>query len=335
MAVTLSELANVLNLNAKDIKVDHHVYGEVKSINSDKTYEVALNGSDTTTRCARLAGAKIGDTVLVTILANGYAVVTSTVGGDTDAADALEIAGDTAQHVWVTETGDDTGLHITEITKEDFLVDPDNGGGNLLAKTDGLYMRDGLTKLAEFKPSDVKIISMDDPVAATYLEFSPRNVKWVHDPAFVPSQIIPEETITTPLRIAYINKGLLDGYYTDVIEVEIASIEYKEANRTLFNIGIGSETPSGVSGVVLIGRGLSAGSDNQVILGKNNKQDANNKYAFIIGNGRSVALMSNAFAVAWDGETSIALDVSATTGTTDGDLYAALTTLGWATDVIE
>ena len=117
MAVTLSELANALNLNAKDIKVDHHVYGEVKSINADKTYEVALNGSDTTTRCARLAGAKIGDTVLVTILANGYAVVTSTVGGDTDAADALEIAGDTAQHVWVTETGDDTGVHVTEVTK--------------------------------------------------------------------------------------------------------------------------------------------------------------------------------------------------------------------------
>lgn len=74
---------------------DRHVYGEVKAINEDGTYEVALGGGDAgTVKCARLVGAKVGDVVLVTILANGYAVVTQTVGGDTDAFDAAKTATD-------------------------------------------------------------------------------------------------------------------------------------------------------------------------------------------------------------------------------------------------
>ena len=92
MKPTLEELSETLELNKADGKHDRAVYGEVKQINSDKTYQVSLNGSDTTVKCARLSGAKVGDTVMVELLANGYAVVTGTVGGDTDASDAQESA---------------------------------------------------------------------------------------------------------------------------------------------------------------------------------------------------------------------------------------------------
>ena len=92
--VTLQEISEALNLDPKQIKQDFSTYGEVKSINPDKTYQVSLNGSDTTVKCARLTGAKVGDVVLVTVLKNGYAVVTGCVGGDTDAADAKEVADD-------------------------------------------------------------------------------------------------------------------------------------------------------------------------------------------------------------------------------------------------
>jgi len=88
MRPTLEELSETLELNKADGKHDRAVYGEVKQINSDQTYQVSLNGSDTTVKCARLSGAKVGDTVMVELLANGYAVVTGTVGGDTDASDA-------------------------------------------------------------------------------------------------------------------------------------------------------------------------------------------------------------------------------------------------------
>ena len=58
------------------------------------------------------------------------------------------------------------------------------------------------------------------------------------------------------------------------------------------------------------------------------------KYAFIVGNGTSDSARSNAIAFTWDGDTELALDTSAASGTTDGNLYAAITTLGWQSEVI-
>lgn len=67
-----------------------------------------------------------------------------------NASNALQIAEDTNQYFWHTETGTDTGAHITEIPKEDFIDDPANGGGNLLARSNGIAVRDGLAELAVF-----------------------------------------------------------------------------------------------------------------------------------------------------------------------------------------
>lgn len=88
-SATLEDIIKALALDEKKAKSDTHSYGEVKSINQDGSYNVALNGANITTRCARLVGAKVGDTVFVTIMKNGFAVVTNTLGGDGDAAAAL------------------------------------------------------------------------------------------------------------------------------------------------------------------------------------------------------------------------------------------------------
>lgn len=66
------------------------------------------------------------------------------------AESAAKIAGNTDQYFWFTKTGTDTGAHITEVPQEDFLEDPDNGGGNLLARSNGVAIRDGLAELATF-----------------------------------------------------------------------------------------------------------------------------------------------------------------------------------------
>ena len=63
---------------------------------------------------------------------------------------AAKVAGDTEQHFWFTETGNDTGAHITEKTQEEFLADPDNGGGNLLARSNGIALRNGLDEVGAF-----------------------------------------------------------------------------------------------------------------------------------------------------------------------------------------
>ena len=68
-----------------------------------------------------------------------------------------KIADNTNQYFWHTEEGTDTGAHITEIPQEDFLADPENGGGNLLARSNGIAVRDGLTELARFSASETQI----------------------------------------------------------------------------------------------------------------------------------------------------------------------------------
>lgn len=72
-------------------------------------------------------------------------------------ASVSRIAGNTAQYFWHTEEGTDTGVHITEIPKEEFLEDPSNGGGNLLARSNGVAVRDGLTEVATFGADGVRI----------------------------------------------------------------------------------------------------------------------------------------------------------------------------------
>lgn len=80
----------------------------------------------------------------------------------------------------------------------------------------------------------------------------------------------------------------------------------------------------------------------QVAIGRFNKIDNNGlntgtrgKYAFIIGNGTADDTRSNALTVDWSGDVCLALDTTAASGTTDGDLYAAITALGWQSDVID
>ena len=70
---------------------------------------------------------------------------------------ASRIAGNTNQYFWHTQEGTDTGAHITEIPQEDFLADPANGGGNLLARSNGIAVRDGLDELAVFASDNIQL----------------------------------------------------------------------------------------------------------------------------------------------------------------------------------
>lgn len=66
---------------------------------------------------------------------------------------------ETVQRFWVTEEGEDAGAHITEVTKEEFEADPQ--GGNLLARSDGIHIRDGLTDVASFEADGVQVGKSD------------------------------------------------------------------------------------------------------------------------------------------------------------------------------
>lgn len=69
----------------------------------------------------------------------------------------MRITSNTTQYFWHTETGTDTGAHITEIPKDNFLEDPENGGSNLLARSNGIAVRYGLAELAMFSANGIQI----------------------------------------------------------------------------------------------------------------------------------------------------------------------------------
>lgn len=79
------------------------------------------------------------------------------------ANNAYKIADDTNQYFWfVGDSGElpegvGTGAHITETPQQQYLADPENGGGNLLARSNGIAVRDGITELATFGASGAQI----------------------------------------------------------------------------------------------------------------------------------------------------------------------------------
>lgn len=65
---------------------------------------------------------------------------------------AKTVADNTAQYFWFKSTGNDTGAHISEKTQSEFIASP--SGGNLLARSNGIAVRDGMDELAVFGVSE-------------------------------------------------------------------------------------------------------------------------------------------------------------------------------------
>lgn len=93
-----------------------------------------------------------------------------------------------AQYFWVENTGTEAGAHVTEIPKEEFLVDPDNGGANLLVKSGGVTIRDGTTKRATF--GETSVIGNDewndDTRGTTHATLDADGLKVIWKSDFVP-----------------------------------------------------------------------------------------------------------------------------------------------------
>ena len=128
--------------------------------------------------------AKVGDTVQVRVSGGSAFIVGNATAPPTDdskaekveqnlnivtkvvnavktvANEASRIASSTRQYFWFEETGGDTGAHISE-TPQDQWYDPDSpnyhSGPNLLANSNGVAVRNGLTELATFSSSLVEL----------------------------------------------------------------------------------------------------------------------------------------------------------------------------------
>lgn len=103
------------------------------------------------------------------------------------------------------------------------------------------------------------------------------------------------------------------------------------------SIGVNNDVRHGSA--LAVGRAVKTACDMQVVFGHANTSEDN--HALEIGNGISTTLsdapsdaLSNAFAVSWDGDVEMALDVNASASTLDGKLYAEIEALGLEGEVI-
>lgn len=180
---------------------------------------------------------------------------------------AYKIAGNTDQYFWVTESGTDTGAHITEIPREEFLADPDNGGGNLLARSNGIAVREGMAELSTFSSSGLNVKTYDDQ--------------------------------GNGVDIAHLGYGL-GSSGSGTAKKPYFTFGERKADSTIGNYSIagGYQVISSGYASSAFGNNVSATVEGQMVIGRYN---ASSTYPFVVGNGSQAMGRSNAFTVDWDG----------------------------------
>ena len=200
----------------------------------------------------------------------------------TVAENAYRIAGNTDQFFWVTESGTDTGAHITEIPREDFLADPDNGGGNFLARTNGIAIRDGMAELATFSSSGLNVTTYDDQgngVDIAHLGYG-LGSSGPSTTAVKPYYTLGERRANSTIGNYSVAEGL------DVVA----------SGKTSHASGNSAEATGFASHA--FGNHVSATVEGQTVIGRYN---ASSTYPFVVGNGSQAMGNSNALTVDWDG----------------------------------
>ena len=216
----------------------------------------------------------------------------------TVAEKAYQIAGNTDQYFWVTETGTDTGAHITEIPREEFLADPDNGGGNLLARSNGIAMREGMKELGQLSANGLNINSYDsndNPVEIAHLGYgvgqSPTGT------AKAPYYTLGTRSANSTVG----NYSLASGYSVTASGFASAAIGWgcEATGEAAFSAGEDAKAQGDHS--IALGYMVTAVEDNQVVIGRLN-QNVSGK-ALVIGNGDEFGEgASNALTVDWGGK---------------------------------
>ena len=188
---TIKRLLKAMDERDKRTPKPYDTQATVARIEDGKAY-VVLPGQTEETEVKLTIGCKVGDTVQVRVSDHKAFLVGNGTAPPTDdtyarqvnktltekvestnmvvrtvqrAVNAVrKIAANTNQYFWHTETGTDTGAHITEIPQDEFLADPDNGGGNLLARSNGIAVRDGLAELATFGAGEIELTDGTDTI---------------------------------------------------------------------------------------------------------------------------------------------------------------------------
>ena len=256
-----------------------------------------------------------------------------------------KIADNTNQYFWHTETGTDTGAHITEIPQDEFLAAPEHGGGNLLARSNGIAVRDGLEELAQFSADGISLgvdgsvqISANDvsrPIwedeenlgqfslpcdidlsnSSTYMSAEENSRFLISCVTTAGTNIFSlkkgrNERITTlyPWVADYDGEATLSISFEDTYYTSIEAYIRTSATKLGGVLSFGKRSGSNGMFSASFGEGLIASGDDQVVIGTYNQEDV--QKALIIGNGTASSdgqiSRSNAFAVSKGGALEVA-----------------------------
>lgn len=237
-----------------------------------------------------------------------------------------KIADNTNQYFWHTEEGTDTGAHITEIPQEEFLADPDNGGGNLLMRSNGMAVRYGLAELASFGAGGAQIglsTASHSVIDANGQRFYGRNGSTLlANIGYGEGKNGSGTTSLAPYYTFGTRTGSVGNFSFTSGDSTTASGYFSHAEgRQTTASGDYSHAEGRATSAVgdyshAEGRGTNANGDCSLVIGTYNNPDTSyvqdglgrRKYAFIIGNGDGQPVgtswtgYSNAFAVEWSGK---------------------------------
>lgn len=133
-----------------------YAYGTATADSADGTVTVVMDGEtagvDAAIEVPTSCAISEGDTVLVSVSGNVPVEAVSKGSGDVTRG----MAEATTQHFWT----DADGIHVTEVTQEQFLANPT--GSNQLSDSNGIKLRDGTDVLASFSASKVELGANSD-----------------------------------------------------------------------------------------------------------------------------------------------------------------------------
>lgn len=323
----IDKLAQLINSMAKNDKATTAFEGtaDVIRIEGDTAW-VHIPGGATETPVKLTIDAHPGDKIQVR-LKGGRAWITGNLSApptdDTaatqagEAADkaqktanaASKIAGNTAQYFWHIEHGEDTGAHITEKPKQDFLKKPE--GGNLLLRSVGIAIRNGLTELLTLNSGGMVVRSVDG-VVISHLGYGD---------TWAPQGVEQGPYFSFGTRDAG-SAGTSIGMYSMVNGKDNSATGYAAHAEGVSSSASGDwshaegrEARAMAPASHAEGEGTIAAAPDQHVAGKFNVADyagssLEGKHAFIIGNGKSDSERHNAFVVSWDGRILMGYDTS-------------------------
>ena len=168
-------------------------------------------------------------------------------GACEDSARALSIASDTAQYFWFTSSGNDTGAHISEKTQAEFITNP--SGGNLLARSNGIAVRDGMTELATFGASGARVGKSND----SHVQLAPTSIEMQTKPTASGNPITTFEVAQTSTsvkmtRVYNVSFTDMSDFYNDTINLGRVASQWASI-KLRYKINSGSITTATYSSV--------------------------------------------------------------------------------------